>query len=91
MILTFALAFQPCYLITKSIYQSIPLLRPEMICFLIGLIIFRIFDITKPSLIGYVDRRVKTGFGVLLDDIMAAVFAAIFLQISYRVMIYFGF
>lgn len=35
-------------------------------------ICFRIFDMAKPPPVGYVDRRIKGGFGVMLDDIVAA-------------------
>lgn len=40
-----------------------------------GFILFRFFDITKPWPIYLVDRRIKGGFGIMLDDIIAAVFA----------------
>lgn len=33
---------------------------------------FRLFDMLKPPPIGYLDRRLKGGFGVMADDIMAA-------------------
>jgi len=32
---------------------------------------FRLFDIWKPSTIGYIDRKVKGGLGVMGDDILA--------------------
>lgn len=36
---------------------------------------FRFFDMVKPPPIGYFDRRLKGGFGVMFDDIVAAFFA----------------
>ncbi len=39
-------------------------------------ILFRAFDITKPSLVGWADRR-DDALGVMLDDVIAGVFAAI--------------
>jgi phosphatidylglycerophosphatase A len=33
---------------------------------------FRVFDMLKPPPIGYFDRRLKGGFGVMWDDILAA-------------------
>jgi len=36
---------------------------------------FRFFDILKPPPIGWLDRRFKNGFGVMLDDLMAAAYA----------------
>lgn len=43
-------------------------LREQAIMFLV----FRLFDIWKPGPIGWVDRRVKGGLGVMLDDLVAA-------------------
>ena len=40
-------------------------------------IMFRIFDITKPWPIGYIDKNYKTGLGIMLDDVAAAIFAVI--------------
>ena len=40
-----------------------------------GFILFRFFDIIKPWPIYWVDRRIKGGFGIMLDDIIAATFA----------------
>ena len=45
---------------------------------LLVLIIFRIFDISKPFPISYIDKNFKNGLGVVLDDLIAAIFAAIF-------------
>lgn len=38
--------------------------------------LFRLFDITKPWLVGWADRR-DDAMGVMLDDVIAGVFAAI--------------
>lgn len=38
-------------------------------------LLFRLFDILKPPPIRYIDRRVKGGLGVMLDDMVAALFA----------------
>jgi len=42
-------------------------------------LLFRFFDITKPIPIRYYDRTVKNGFGVMLDDLIAAFYALIVL------------
>ena len=42
------------------------------------LIFFRLFDILKPYPISYVDKNFKGGFGIVLDDLIAGVFAGIF-------------
>ena len=48
---------------------------------IIGFILFRIFDIWKPWPIHVVDKHVSGGFGIMLDDIIAGVFAGITLQL----------
>lgn len=40
-------------------------------------VLFRIFDISKPWPISSIDKNIKNGFGVMLDDIAAAFFAAL--------------
>ncbi|WP_027707980.1 phosphatidylglycerophosphatase A [Zooshikella ganghwensis] len=40
---------------------------------LIGVILFRIFDIIKPWPIRWVDKHVHGGLGIMLDDVMAGV------------------
>jgi phosphatidylglycerophosphatase A len=37
-------------------------------------VIFRFFDIVKPWPIRYIDQKVSGGFGIMLDDILAAVY-----------------
>jgi len=46
-----------------------------------GFLLFRVFDILKPWPIRYVDRKVSGGLGIMLDDIIAAVFANILLRL----------
>jgi len=44
---------------------------------LMAFALFRYFDITKPSIIGRIDREAKGGIGVMGDDIIAGVAAGI--------------
>lgn len=46
----------------------------------VGFVLFRFFDIIKPWPIKLLDRHVKGGFGIMIDDVLAGVFAAICLQ-----------
>lgn len=47
---------------------------------LAGFILFRFFDILKPWPIKWLDQQVQGGFGIMLDDVVAAVFAAVLLR-----------
>jgi phosphatidylglycerophosphatase A len=42
-----------------------------------GFILFRIFDIWKPWPVSWADRDIKGGLGVMLDDVVAGVYAAV--------------
>ncbi len=45
--------------------------------FLMPFVLFRFFDIKKPWPIDWMDRNIKGGFGVMIDDIAAAIFATV--------------
>lgn len=47
-----------------------------------GFILFRIFDIFKPWPISIADKKLKGGLGIMLDDLIAGVFALIIIQIT---------
>jgi phosphatidylglycerophosphatase A len=49
---------------------------------LLGFFWFRAFDILKPPPVNWVDRRMKNGFGVVLDDVLAGVYAALALRLT---------
>ncbi|MES9897437.1 MAG: phosphatidylglycerophosphatase A [Sedimenticola sp.] len=47
-----------------------------------GFILFRLFDILKPWPIGWLDRQVAGGWGIMLDDMLAGLFGFILLQLG---------
>jgi len=48
---------------------------PGWVWILIGFLSFRLFDIWKPWPVSWVDAKVHGGVGIMLDDIVAGVFA----------------
>jgi len=48
---------------------------------LTGFVLFRIFDILKPWPIRWADKKVSGGWGIMLDDILAGIYAFLVLQI----------
>lgn len=44
-----------------------------------GFVLFRVFDIAKPWPISWLDRHVQGGLGIMLDDVLAGVFAGLLL------------
>ncbi|MFV0482182.1 MAG: phosphatidylglycerophosphatase A [Campylobacteraceae bacterium] len=61
-------------------------LSTGLIQILLCVIFFRIFDITKPSIIGRIDREAKGGLGVMGDDLVAGVLAGILSAISWQLL-----
>ena len=51
-----------------------------------GFVLFRFFDILKPWPINIIDRRVGGGFGIMVDDIVAALYAWLALQVLARLL-----
>ena len=45
----------------------------------LGFVLFRLFDIWKPWPIRDLDHRLKGGLGIMLDDLIAALYAALLL------------
>ncbi|AII14331.1 phosphatidylglycerophosphatase A [Campylobacter iguaniorum] len=51
---------------------------------ILSIAFFRLLDITKPSIIGRIDKNVKGGLGVMGDDMVAGLFAGLLSAISYK-------
>ncbi|MCQ2730884.1 phosphatidylglycerophosphatase A [Helicobacter pylori] len=56
----------------------------------LSFIFFRIYDITKPSLIGKIDKEVKGGLGVVADDALAGVLAGLSVLLVINVLGFFN-
>ena len=80
--------------IDEFIGQSIPILtiyslieKNNFIYFilytLISFILFRIFDILKPFPINTIDQKMKNGFGVILDDVVAGFYSVTILLVIF--------
>lgn len=48
---------------------------------IIGFVLFRLFDIVKPWPIRWLDAKVAGGFGIMIDDVLAGIFALLGLQL----------
>jgi phosphatidylglycerophosphatase A len=57
------------------------LVTPTVVHVLLGFILFRIFDITKPFPIRFCERKLPGGYGVVGDDVVAGIYASIVLQL----------
>lgn len=57
------------YLVTMAFFL------PALTNLVLGFALFRLFDIVKPWPIKLLDKRVHGGFGIMVDDLLAGVFA----------------
>jgi phosphatidylglycerophosphatase A len=53
---------------------------------MLGFLLFRIADVIKPWPANVIDRRMRNGAGVMLDDLAAAIYANIVLQVIWRLL-----
>ncbi|GAA7733367.1 phosphatidylglycerophosphatase A [Helicobacter pylori] len=57
---------------------------------ILSFIFFRIYDITKPSFIGKIDKEVKGGLGVVADDALAGVLAGLSALLAINILGFFN-
>ncbi|CAA6603352.1 Phosphatidylglycerophosphatase A [Rhodospirillaceae bacterium LM-1] len=60
---------------------ALALVPPGLLAYALGFLFFRGFDILKPGPIGWADRKIKGGLGIMLDDLMAGVAAGLLLYL----------
>jgi phosphatidylglycerophosphatase A len=65
-----------CGISSTTIYP-VDTITPTWEYYVAGFALFRFFDVLKPWPISWADRTIKEGFGVMFDDVMAAIFAVI--------------
>ncbi|OOZ36817.1 phosphatidylglycerophosphatase A family protein [Solemya velesiana gill symbiont] len=58
------------------------MIPPGWMWLVAGFLLFRLFDILKPWPIGWLDRRVSGGFGIMLDDLVAGLLALAVVQLG---------
>ncbi len=74
----------PPYIVIDEIvgyFTAIFLIEPTPINLFLGFLLFRFFDILKPPPIRLVEKRIKGGFGIMLDDIIAGLITNLLLRI----------
>jgi phosphatidylglycerophosphatase A len=52
---------------------------------LLGFVLFRIFDVLKPFPVSWFDTHLHGGIGIMMDDVMAGIYALICLQLIWLV------
>ncbi len=52
---------------------------------ILGFALFRIFDIFKPFPVSWFDKKIHGGIGIMMDDVMAGLYALAALQLIYLI------
>jgi len=69
-------------LLTIPIFETLYPAPKEIYC-IAAFLVFRLFDIWKPFPMNYIDKNIKGGLGIMLDDILAGVYASIILAFAF--------
>ena len=62
--------------------------NPSLSTYILGFVLFRFFDILKPCPISLADKSLKGGFGVMFDDVLAALYSIICLFYLLEIMMF---
>ena len=76
-LIALSLCFNSLMLLSSTIGHYLEILDYKNISFVIAFILFRFYDIKKPLFIGYIDKYCRNGIGVMLDDVLAGIYAAL--------------
>ncbi len=83
----FALSVAPA--ISVNMNEVTSLENGFLVQSILSFIFFRYFDITKPSIIGRLDREAKGGIGVMGDDVVAGFAAGILSAVIWQAILWF--
>ncbi|MEO8671500.1 MAG: phosphatidylglycerophosphatase A [Tahibacter sp.] len=65
-------------------WLALLLAPPQWYWVAVGFVLFRLFDIIKPWPVSWADRRIHGGLGVMLDDAIAGLMAALVMHVLSR-------
>jgi phosphatidylglycerophosphatase A len=58
-------------------WLAVVLLPADPLAYFLAFVFFRLFDIAKPWPVGWLDRTLKGGLGIMVDDLMAGLYAGV--------------
>ena len=65
------------FVLNDFIYNSILLNLTSILMITCPFIFFRLFDISKPGLVGYFDTKVEGAIGIMMDDVVAGIYSGL--------------
>lgn len=76
-----------CIVIDEFLGMFVTLLAapPHPLAWATGFLLFRFFDITKPFPVSWFDKKINGGIGIMMDDVVAGMYAFLTLQLLWWV------
>lgn len=71
----------------SGMFVACMFINHDFISFVFAFLFFRFFDIVKPWPISWVDKNIKNGPGILIDDLLAGLFAGILMLGIFEIII----
>ena len=68
-----------------GMFIALTLAPNHPVAWLLGFVLFRIFDVLKPFPVSWFDTHLHGGIGIMMDDVMAGLYALICLQLIWLV------
>ena len=68
-----------------GIFVTLTIAPNHPVAWLLGFVLFRIFDVLKPFPVSWLDTHLHGGIGIMMDDVMAGIYALACLQLIWLV------
>lgn len=70
-----------------GMFITLAVAPPHPAAWLLGFFLFRIFDIVKPFPVSWFDQRIHGGIGIMMDDVVAGLYALVSLQLIWWIFV----
>jgi len=64
-----------------GMFITLMLAPAHPVAWILGFVLFRIFDIWKPFPVSWFDQNIHGGIGIMMDDVIAGIYALLSLQL----------
>lgn len=64
-----------------GMFITLTLAPDHPVAWILGFLLFRLFDIWKPFPVSWFDQNIHGGLGIMMDDVMAGLYALVCLQL----------
>ncbi len=66
-----------------GMFITLAVAPPHPAAWILGFVLFRIFDIFKPFPVSWFDQKIHGGIGIMMDDVIAGLYAFLCLQLMW--------